>query len=129
MTADTASIARELVLPWPSKDLSPNARVHWSRKAKAAKQARSDAKGLTQFFGWNKLALPDGPLHLWITFHPPTRRLPDDDNMLTRFKPSRDGIADALGIDDKRFVSHPYVSDKPRKGGEVRVRITGGPEA
>jgi len=73
--------------------------------------------------------LPDGRLHLWITFRPPTKRLPDDDNMLARFKAYRDGIADALGIDDKRFISHPYVSDKPVRYGEVRVRITEGPSA
>ena len=49
--------------------------------------------------------------------------------MLARFKPYRDGIADALGIDDKRFISHPLVSTEVRKGGQVVVRITGGPEA
>lgn len=124
-----AQIARspEILLPWPSKDLSPNARVHWSRKAKASKLARHAACLLTKQAGW--IADHAGKLHLWITFFPPTRRLPDDDNMLSRFKPSRDGIADALGIDDRRFVSHPYVSDKPRKGGQVVVRMTGGPEA
>ena len=121
--------AAELVLPWPSKDLSPNARVHWSKKSKASASARTLAAVVTINGGWRELKLPDGRLHLWITFHPPTKRLPDDDNMLARFKPSRDGIADALHIDDKRFVSHPYVSDKPVKGGEVRIRITGGPEA
>ena len=49
--------------------------------------------------------------------------------MLARVKPYRDGIADALGIDDKRFVSHPYVRDTPRKGGQVVFRITGGGDA
>lgn len=119
----------ELVLPWPDKALSPNGRVHWAVKAGAAKKARFAAGMITRCAGWHKATLPAGRLHLWITFHPPTKRLPDDDNMLSRFKPMRDGIADALGIDDKRFVSHPYVSDKPHKGGEVRVRMTGGPDA
>ena len=126
----TALGLRELVLPWPDKALSPNARVHWSIKARAAKQSRHDAWMLAQEAGWNCVAkLPDGKLHLWITFHPPTKRLPDDDNMLGRFKPWRDGLADVLGIDDSRFVSHPFVSDKPRKGGAVVVRISGGPTA
>lgn len=126
-----ASIApmRELVLPWPSKDLSPNARVHWAVRASKASLARTEAWTLALYAGWLNADLPDGRLHLWITFHPPTKRLPDDDNMLARFKSYRDGIADALGIDDKRFISHPYVSDKPVKYGEVRVRITGGPSA
>ncbi len=117
----------EIILPWPSKDLSPNARVHWSKKSGAVAVARADARMVTMAAAWHRLTLPDGRLHLWVTFHPPTRRMPDDDNMLTRFKPYRDGIADALGIDDKRFVSHPYVSDKTVKHGAVRVLITGGP--
>ena len=122
-------IAREIVLPWPSTDLSPNARVHWSRKARAAKKARADARIIACVANWDIARWPDGQLHLWITFHAPTRRLPDDDNMLARFKPMRDGIADALKIDDRRFISHPYVSDQPRKGGQVVVRITGRPQA
>lgn len=118
----------ELALPWPSKDLSPNARVHWRKRAKAAADARALAKLAAWASGWLPASVPtDGRLHLWIDFYPPTRRLPDDDNMLARCKPYRDGIADALGIDDKRFVSHPYVRDTPRKGGQVVFRITGGP--
>lgn len=119
---------KELVLPWPSRELSPNARGHWSHRAGAAKSARAEAYLVAIEAGWKRAVLPEGRLHLWITFHPPTRRLPDDDNMLARFKPARDGIADALGVDDKVFVSHPYVSDEPRKGGQVVVRITGGPQ-
>ena len=120
----------ELALPWPSKDLSPNARVHWRKRAKAAADARALAKLAARATGWRPgTDLPEGRLHLWIDFYPPTRRLPDDDNMLARVKPYRDGIADALGIDDKRFVSHPYVRDTPRKGGQVVFRITGGPSA
>jgi crossover junction endodeoxyribonuclease RusA len=118
---------KELVLPWPSKDLSPNARTHWAKKAKAAKQARYLAGVLAMGAQWQSWPIPDGRLNLWIDFYPPTRRLPDDDNMLARFKPYRDGIADALGIDDKRFVSHPQLMEEPRKGGEVRIRITAGP--
>ena len=118
---------RELVLPWPPKELSPNARVHWAVKSGAAKRQRRDACIAVKLAGWNAAALPEGRLHLWIDFYPPTRRLPDDDNMLSRMKPARDGIADALGIDDRRFVSHPFVHSKPHKGGEVRIRITGDP--
>ena len=88
----------DLWLPWPHKDLSPNGRVHWARKAKATKAARYLAGVLTMGAGWQSVALPDGRLHLWIDFYPPTKRLPDDDNMLSRCKAYRDGIADALGI-------------------------------
>lgn len=119
---------KELILPWPHKDLSPNGRVHWARKAKAAKRARSDAACLAFHAGWRETVFPQLRIHLHVTFYPPTKLIPDDDNMLARFKPYRDGIADALGIDDKRFISHPLVSTEVRKGGQVVVRITGGPE-
>lgn len=43
---------REIVLPWPARELHPNARVHWSRKAKASKLARHAACLLTKQAGW-----------------------------------------------------------------------------
>lgn len=115
---------KELILPWPHKDLSPNARVHWRQKAQTTKNVRRSTMVMAVLADWNGADLPDGRLHLHVTFYPPTKRLPDDDNMLARFKPYRDGIADALGIDDKRFISHPLVSDEVRKGGQVVVRIS-----
>lgn len=118
----------ELILPWPSKDLSPNQRVHWARKAAATQTARFSAYMLAVGAGWQHVVLPPGRLHLCLDFYPPTKRLPDDDNMLSRCKAYRDGLADALGIDDKRFQSHPAVKDEVRKGGQVVVRIMGGPE-
>lgn len=73
-------------------------------------------------------SLPDGPLALWVTWYPPDRRHRDDDNLIAGFKAYRDGIADALGIDDKRFRLHPFLHTEVRKGGEVRVAITPMPE-
>jgi len=118
----------ELVLPWPSRKLHPNARLHWRAKAAATKAARSDACLLAVAAGWSNLRfrLPEGRLHLWIDFDPPDRRKRDDDGLLAAFKAYRDGIADALGIDDSRFISHPMLTDTKHPGGRVRVRITGG---
>lgn len=118
--------ALELVLPWPSKDLSPNGRVHWRAKAKATKAARQTAVVLAFEAGWRDAWLPEGRLHLWIDcYQAPGKKLPDDDNMIGRCKAYRDGIAQVLGIDDKRFISHPFVRDERRPGGQVVVRITG----
>lgn len=113
----------DLLLPWPAKELSPNARVHWAARSKKARAARQLAWAETVNVGWK--APVSERIHLWVDFFPPTRRLPDDDNMLSRFKPYRDGIADALGIDDRVFVSHPLVRTEVRKGGVVRIRMTG----
>jgi len=129
----------ELTLPWPPKELSPNARGHWSKRAEAAKaykqvcwvMAMEAGLELPVVMATSSMAdiafgKPPSPprYHLWIDFYPPDRRSRDDDNMIASFKAGRDGLALALGIDDKRFVTHPFVSDQI--GGFVKVRITSG---
>lgn len=116
-----------LVLPWPHRALHPNARVHWRAKAQHTRAARSEAFILARAAGWHKATLPEGRLHLWIDFYPPDKRRRDDDGLLASMKAARDGLADALGIDDHRFIAHPRLRDEVRKGGEVVVTIT--PEA
>jgi crossover junction endodeoxyribonuclease RusA len=119
-------MSRELVLPWPDRSLHPNSRVHWSKRSKAAKQARADAYVLTKD-AWRYLApLPEGPIHVWINGYPADLRRRDADGLLSSLKPSLDGIADALGVDDRRFVPHPCVMTQVVAGGEVRIRITSG---
>jgi len=112
-------------LPWPPKELSPNARLHWSKKSKAAKVYRN-ACYMLAIQGGAKTGVPwDGDIHCWIDFFPPDRRHRDDDNMIASFKAGRDGLAQALGVDDKRFRIHPYVKDEI--GGMIKVRLTPGP--
>lgn len=113
-----------VTLPWPPKDLSPNARIHWSRRSKAAKAYRRACHVLTLEAGIRGVDW-EGDIHLWIDFYPPDRRHRDDDNMVAAFKAGRDGMADAMGLDDKRFRIHPYVKDEI--GGMVKIRITPGP--
>lgn len=117
-----------LILPWPDRTLHPNSRPHFMVLAKAKKAARTHAAWATKA-AWAGLVLPEGRLHLWVDFVPPDRRRRDDDGLLSSFKAARDGIADALGIDDSRFISHPFLRDEPIKGGQIVVRITGGPAA
>lgn len=116
-----------VTLPWPSKALNPNVRGHWSAKSKAAKTYREACYFLTKQALNTSIAhnLPVGEkLHLWLSFYPPDRRHRDDDNVIAAFKSGRDGMAEALGINDKLFITHPIVLDEI--GGFVKVRITGG---
>lgn len=110
---------------WPPRECSPNWRGHWSKRAKAAKQYKHACFVLTKEAKINSIDW-DGQVHLWITFNKPSRRAMDDDNLIASFKAGRDGLALALGIDDKRFVCHPFVSD--RIAGSVVVRLSRGPE-
>lgn len=110
-----------LTLPWPPRALSPNARTHWRKKAPIAKAYKEACWALTKEAG---IVLPEseGRLALWLDFYPPDRRARDDDNMIASFKSGRDGLALALGIDDKRFRTFPFVRDQI--GGYIKVRIT-----
>lgn len=114
----------EVVLPWPSRELSPNARCHWAKKAKAVKAYRQACWTLTKAAKITIDPAYTGQLHLWLTFMPPDRRNRDDDNIIASFKAGRDGLAQALGVDDSRFRSLPWVSDQI--GGMVKVVITEG---
>lgn len=111
-----------IILPWPDRTLSPNTRAHWAVKSKAAKGARK----VGYYCALESKVQVDweGEIHLWITFYPPDRRNRDDDNLIASFKNYRDGIADALGVNDKRFRCHPYLSDETRKNGAVEVKLT-----
>jgi crossover junction endodeoxyribonuclease RusA len=112
-----------VTLPWPDKHLSPNARCHWAVKARATKDARHAARVLT--LQATKMRRPkwDGAALHW-EFHPKTRNTPDDDNAKASTKAFRDGIADALGIDDSKFQT-TYSMGSPVKGGAVIVTIRG----
>lgn len=108
-------------LPWPPKVLSPNARSHWRKKSAAAKSYRLQCRILTL---QQRLVAPEGRVMLQLEFCPPDRRRRDDDNCLASFKNGRDGVADALGIDDARFVTTIRMGE-PCEGGAVLVRIYG----
>ena len=118
----------EIAIPWPDRALHPNSRKHWSVKAKAARKARHDAAIIAKSANWHRREWPEGRLHVWIDGYAPDRRRRDHDGFLSSLKPWLDGIADAMGVDDSRFVPHPHIKSETRKPGEVRIRITGGPQ-
>ena len=119
-----------ITLPWPSRDLSPNARVHWAKKAKAAKSYRATC-------GWEtKAALlqpgvpadfADKKLTLNIIFHAKTRRAYDLDNALASIKSGLDGVADAMGIDDSRWALRIEKGD-PVQRGMIIIKIEFAPQ-
>lgn len=102
-----------LELPFPPKELSPNARVHWREKAKVVARYREEC-------GWRgKVALHDErwlgvvtryqidpPVRAVVTFVVPDRHKRDLDNLLAMLKPAWDGLTDAgvlAGDDSERF--------------------------
>lgn len=114
---------KEIILDWPAKVLSPNARVHWAVKAKAAKLYRKQAFLICRN---ENIVIPESinKLHVFIDFYPPDKRNRDADNLLSSLKNALDGIAEAIGVNDRRFICHPYLKDKIEKGGLVKIRVT-----
>jgi len=114
----------ELVLGWPPSNLSPNARLHWAKLARAKKQYRNACFSVSkeQLKKINTDSIPE-KLVLEMTFIPPDRRSYDRDNLVARMKSGIDGLADALKINDKRFNTVISTMDTDYLGGFVRIRI------
>lgn len=133
-TADTetpanqgdAKVLAPLVLPWPNRKLNPNYRKHkhWGPQSAAKKTARRQAAHLARAAGWDKAHWPEGKLAVWIDYYAPDKRRRDVDNLLASSKAALDGIADAIGVNDRDFVPHPYLRDEVVERGMVRIVIT-----
>ena len=118
----------EVVLGWPPSDLSPNARLHWAKLARAKKQYRQACLSVTkeqlknEKNKKNSKNIPER-LVLEMTFIPPDRRSYDRDNLVARMKSGIDGLSDALRINDKRFNTVISTMDHNYLGGFVKIRI------
>lgn len=109
----------EITLPWPPKELSPNARTHWAKLAKVKAAYRTACAMTARSQGAQQINADK--LHLTLTFHAPTRRAYDLDNALARMKSGLDGLADVLGVDDSRWSLTIRKADTV--GGFVRVEV------
>lgn len=114
----------EVRLVWPNAKLSPNVKQHWAVKAAVVKKYRRECFIETKF-QIPKPVRPAGKLTLELEFYPPQKREYDRDNLIARMKSGIDGMADALGINDKEFATLVAKVADPKKGGFVMVRITG----
>lgn len=111
---------QQLVLPYPPSGLNPNKRMHWAVKAKLAKAYKSEcfllakAAGLKMEHKWT--------IKMSIEFTKPDRRKRDDDNIIASFKSGRDGVAQALGVDDNWFnVTYSVMKESVPNGRVVLV--------
>lgn len=115
-----------ITLPWPDRRLNPNARMHFRALAAVKKQARADAHILAAMAiplsAKRAIAAGDGKIPIEVRFYPPDKRHRDDDNAIASFKAARDGIADSLGVDDRRFRPVYRFMD-PDKPGRVEVEL------
>lgn len=104
-----------IVLPYPYPALWPNKRPHWSAKARATRSYRWTAKLAANGAKPGRVDLIFCPK----PFGPP----PDLDNCIAAFKAGQDGLADAMGIND-RGLTFTYAIGDRCKDGAVIVEIT-----
>lgn len=112
-----------LELPWPDGRLAGHANGSRWPRIRATKEYRTAAWAMAK----RAKVAPAPDAALSVSYHPPTGRggKPDVQNMPGRCKPLIDGIADAMGCDDRRFrVQYPDHFAEPVKGGAVVIEVT-----
>jgi hypothetical protein len=110
-----------ITLPFPAAALSGHAKGHWRSKSSPTAKHREWAKLATQAARPSVPAAGDIRIH--IRFVPADRR-GDRTNFANRMKPYLDGIAEALKVNDARFLPSYEFAD-PQKPGHVAVTIGG----
>ncbi len=114
-----------ITLPLPPRSLSPNARVHWRRRAADTKTYREAAHLMTLAAGgrgkrWERAKAQ-------ATFYWPINRCRDIRNAEHSLKATYDGIVDAgLIIDDNHNVlTHlPTIFEVDPVNPRVEIRVT-----
>lgn len=106
-------------LPFPPASLSGHAKGHWRGKSSVTAKYREWAWAATMEA--KPVVPPEGDIELDVHFYPPDRR-GDRVNFPNRMKPLFDGIADALGVNDSRFLPS-YHFHAPEKPGRVVVEV------
>lgn len=120
----SASVVGEPILielPFPDKLLWPNGRTRsYHAKWAQVKKHREWARIATLAA---KVPPITGRVDWSVTIHPKTRNVIDRDNAYASLKSYADGIATALGVDDKLFNTPRLTFGEPIKGGLVRIEI------
>lgn len=114
----------KIVLSLPAKQLSPNWRGHWRPKSQVTRQARKKAMLATLAMLHPGKKFEDRIYRYSLEFFFPDLRKRDDDNALASTKAYRDGIADAMGIDDHSLkLGAVPVMSLDRKNPRIEITI------
>lgn len=117
------TLTYSLELPWPAKELSPNARHHWATAARFKKAYRTRCRAIGEASGLAMVPKGVTKVSVHLAFFPPDRRARDWDNLVASMKSGLDGLADAMGVDDSKWRLSFDVSDDPVKSGRVLVSV------
>ncbi|MDT0507520.1 hypothetical protein [Novosphingobium sp. MMS21-SN21R] len=115
----------KIVLPYPDRLLWPNGRGHYHAKGRQVTKHRGWAMAATweQTRG-NKPTTPESRVKVKLTVSAkPRGPLPDKDNCSAAAKSYLDGIADALGINDRLFDA-PVVEFDAARTSQFILEVT-----
>lgn len=114
-----------ITLAWPDKVLSPNARPNHFQLSRVKKVAAEEAFWRARIaLGLGKFE-HDGQSDITLRqiAHPPDKRDRDRDNLDHSLKAARDGIAKALGVNDRHFRPTGIEWAEPVKGGQIIIEV------
>lgn len=117
------SVSAMIELPFPSSKLSGHHNAHW-RSLQPIKKAHREWAMKATLAVRNQLSVglvDNTDIRVSVTFYPPDKR-GDRTNYPNRMKPYFDGIADALCVNDRRFLPSYHFGPVVR-GGKVVVVI------
>jgi crossover junction endodeoxyribonuclease RusA len=112
-----------IVLPFPPASLAGHNNGHWRNRDREVASYRAEAFHLTKAAKQVYRYQPPATGDIAIAFHfVPSNDRGDRVNYPIRIKAQIDGIAEALGVNDKRFLPS-YTFGKPEKQGRVEVEF------
>ncbi|SDG34971.1 hypothetical protein [Pelagibacterium luteolum] len=117
----STAILATIELPWPSKDLSPNARKDRRGLTATRVKSKTDAYMACLEIGAKNVGWLAA--HVDMEFCPPDNRARDLDNMLASNKAALDGVAKAIGVDDSQW-SISLKRGPVVKHGKVVIRLS-----
>ena len=118
--------------PWPPKELSPNARVHWAKLANAkaryvndcgwAAKAHIGGHSMAQIIDRRQFPLRP-PVQAQVTFVVTDNRRRDSDNHMAMLKPLWDGLVAIEVLEDDSHDKLKIAEPKWERGPEKKVIV------
>jgi len=113
-----------ITIPMPPKELSPNGRTHWAKKARLVRAERMRACVLALSCKHAGYGFPWSSATVTIEARFKTVRFQDFDNILASLKPSLDGFQDAgIVTDDNHFEIGKITRIKDKENPGITITI------
>lgn len=114
----------KITLPIPPRDLSPNSRAHWRKKAADTKAYKETAYLVTrEKFSEEFREANWSDAELVMTFYFKTKHRRDRDNCIAWMKAGIDGIAKGMEIDDAGFHYHSPAIEHDKENPRVEIEV------